>query len=167
MNHNDIVSIRNRMQILVGAQWFIVGRAAAMAWFGFLINDSDYALHLQSGFRVRTKEKVLIANLDMFDPTEAVQKSPSFDWDTYDWDIQGANCYDKWAEKFRKETREGIVREVRISDLGDLTIEIDNGMIIEVFINSSTKECWRFFKRESDDHLVVTGTGLEADECEA
>lgn len=26
-----------------------------------------------------------------------------FDWDTYNWDVQGFNAYDEWAARFKKE----------------------------------------------------------------
>lgn len=167
MNFDDVAFIRNHMEILVGAQWRTIGRAANLAWLGFLINDFEHALHIQSGFRVRTKDKVLTANLDMYDPTKTLLESPSFDWGSYDWDVQGDNCYDEWTGEFRKAAQKIIVQKVLVSDFGDLTIQLDNGMIIEVFINSSTddSECWRFFKwKSSHKHLVVTGAGLEPDE---
>jgi hypothetical protein len=163
MNTKAVEIIRKHIKVLEGARFFIAGRTAAMAWLGFVVDNINYALHLQSGFRVRTKEKLLIANLDMFDPTDTVIGDPSFAWEQYDWDIQGNNCYDEWTQRFGKESSDGIVRAVEVSDFGDLTIEIDNGMIIEVFVNSSTQECWRFFERGADHHLVVTGLGPEAD----
>ena len=151
------------MQILLRAKWVIIGRAAAMAWLGFLVNDKDYALHIQSGFRIRTKEKILVANLDMLEPTLEIKKQSDFDWEKYDWEKKGNNYFDEWVNYFRKECRNGIVEKINISDFGDLTIFIDNGMIIEVFLNSSTNECWRFFERGADKHLIITGSGIEKD----
>ncbi len=164
MDFNDLELVRKRMQILIGAKWVIVGRASGMAWFGFLINDFDYALHVQSSFRVRNNDKLIIANLDMYEPTIELQEQSNFDWDTFDWEIKGNNCYDIWIQEFRMKNRNAIVQNIIINDWGDLTIEVDNGMIIEVFVNSSLNECWRFFERNSDDHLIINGSGLEKDD---
>lgn len=163
MDFNDLEFIRKRMQVLIGAKWIIAGRISGMAWFGFVIDNFDFALHVQSGFRIRMNNKIIIANLDMYEPTIEVQKKPDFDWDTYNWEVKGNNCYDIWIQEFRKSNRNGVVKNIRISNLGDLTIEIDNGMVIEVFINTSFSECWRFFERSSDDHLIINGKGLEKD----
>lgn len=168
MQFENIDLIRKYMQILVGAQWVWSGRAAAMGTFVFLNKESEYALHVQSAFRIRTEDKLVVANLDMFDPLPEIEGSQSFDWDSYNWDVQGVNCYDRWSQGFVNEVENGkvgIVRKVHVNHLGDLIIEIDNGMVIEVFMNSSKEECWRFFERESDGHhLVVMGTGLDDDE---
>ena len=168
MQFEDIELIRKHMQILVGAQWVWSGRAAAMGTFVFLNKESEYALHVQSAFRIRTEDKLIVANLDMFDPLPEIEGSQSFDWNSYNWDVQGANCYDRWSQGFVNEVengKAGIVRKIHVNDLGDLIIEIDNGMVIEVFLNSSREECWRFFERESEGHhLVVKGTGLNIGE---
>lgn len=164
MKSNDVTYVRNYMEILMGAQWISAGRAAGMAIFGFQHKDSEYALHVQSALRIRTENKIIVANLDMFDPLPEMVGSQSFDWDSYDWDVRGANCYDKWIQEFENEVENGeigIVRKVLVNDLGDLIIEINNRLVIEVFVSSSRGECWRFFERESGGHLVVTGTGLE------
>ena len=31
---------------------------------------------------------------------------------------------------------------------------------IEVFINMSKDECWRFFRRHSENHLIIGGDGI-------
>ena len=167
MRFEDVELIRKHMQTLVGAQWVDVGRAAAMAWFIFSRQGTQYSLHVQTAFRIRTEDTVLNANLDMFEPPPQIAECPSFDWDSFDWDMQGANCYDKWCQGFKDKALNGsvgVVRKIQVNDFGDLTIQNDNGLIIEVFINASRDECWRFFNNGSDYHLVVTGTGLDHEE---
>lgn len=161
MDFNDLELIRKRMQVLIGTQWIIAGRASEMAWFGFVTDNFDFALHVQSSFRICVNDKIIIANLDMYEPTIELQNKPDFDWDAYNWEINGNNCYDIWIQEFRKNNRNGVVKNVSISNLGDLKIEVDNGMVIEVFNNTSLSECWRFFERNSDDHLVIMGNVLE------
>lgn len=163
MNQNDITFINNQVKALIGAKGFTIGRVASMAWIGFNTDNSEYSLHLQTAFRIRNNEKVLVANSDMFEPTETLQSSPSFDWETFNWDVQGFNRYDEWVKQFKKEFDEPItVQTINVNNFGDLTIELSQNIVIEVFINATTEECWRFFERTSkDDHLVVTGQGIE------
>ncbi|MGI5897407.1 MAG: hypothetical protein ACOX6U_10745 [Oscillospiraceae bacterium] len=163
MKQNDINHIKNQIKVLVGATGITIGRIASMSWIGFHVGDSEYALHLQTAFRIRTNEKILIANLDMFEPTETLKNSPSFDWDTFDWDVQGFNRYDEWVKQFKKENEGRLtIQKVTVSNFGDLLIELSQNVFIEVFQNTAAEECWRFFERNSkNDHLVVTGQGIE------
>jgi hypothetical protein len=61
MNQNDI---KNQMKVLVGATGFTIGHAASMAWMGFNIGGFQYALYLQTAFRICTDEKILIVNIE-------------------------------------------------------------------------------------------------------
>lgn len=161
MNQNETKLIKNKIEILVGAKGSTIGRAASMACMGFRTGDSEYALHLQTAFRICEKDRILIAGCDMFEPTEALKNSPSFDWDTFQWDVQGFNRYDEWVKQFKKEYQQLTVQKVLVSPTGDLTIAFDRSIVLEVFPNSATEECWRFFERNSDAHLVVTGRGID------
>lgn len=154
--------IQAQMNCLIGARGFTIGRSAAMCWIEFEHGDVKYALHIQCAFRICSGEKVLTANLDMFEPTEEIEGAPSFDWETYDWDVQGFNLFDKWTGEWKKNGQEVKVETVEVGDFGDLTIRFSNGMFLGVFLNGSATECWRFFERDSDaEHLVVTADGIE------
>lgn len=163
MNHNDLTIIKSGIKVLNAAMGFTIGRTASMAWLGFHNRDAQYALHLQTAFRIRSKNQILIANLDMFEPANSIENNPSFDWNTFNWDVQGLNRYDEWTNQFKKEYGESLwVRNVNVNSFGDLTIVMDQDIVIEVFANASTEECWRFFKRNAEEeHLVVTGQGVE------
>ena len=52
-----------------------------------------------------------------------------------------------------------VVQDVFVNQLGDLLIQLDENVKIEVFITMSKEECWRFFRRNSDRHLIITGEG--------
>lgn len=154
--------IQERISCLIGAKGFTIGRAAAMCWIEFEEGSVKYALHIQSAFRICSGEKVLTADLDMFEPTKEIEEAPSFDWETYDWDVQGFNLFDKWTGEWKKNGQEVKVETVKVGDFGDLTIQFSNGMFLEVFMNGSASEYWRFFERNSDaEHLVVTADGIE------
>ena len=161
MTQTDMNRIKEEMSVLTKAKGFTIGRAAAMCWMGFDVNGTEYALHIQCAFRLRTAEEVLIANLDMFYPTAAMEEAPSFVWSEFDWDVQGFNRYDEWALHWKKEGREAVVETIQVSDFGDLTIHFSGGLILEVFMNNAQDECWRFFERNAKEHLVVTAQGVE------
>ena len=163
MKQEDNKNILREISVLRNSKLSKVGRAAAMAWFTFLSDEQkEYALHLQCGFRICANGEILTANLDMFEPTEALAESPSFDWETFNWDVQGFNRYDEWTVQYNKDKENNaIVKNVNANTYGDLTIEFSNGITIEVFANAATGECWRFFERKSDKHLVVSAQGME------
>lgn len=163
MKQEDKKIISEQVNTLIGKKLSKIGRAAAMAWFSFLSNqEKEYALHLQCGFRIRTNDATLIANLDMFEPTQSLEDSPSFDWDTFNWDTQGFNRYDEWTTKYNKDMGNQVfVESVDVNSFGDFTIKCNHGIIIEVFANAATGECWRFFERKAENHLVVSAQGIE------
>lgn len=159
MKQSEQNYISSKMAVLKGEKLFYTGRLAASGDFGFGVKDEkDYCLHIQTAFRLRTDKEILIANLDMFKPTEKLEGNPSFDWD-----VKGSNRYDEWTKKYNKDKDNYVVVEnIFVNDFGDLTIKCSNNIIIEIFMNASNDECWRFFERTSkDDHLVVTGKGIE------
>lgn len=163
MKQEDKKIISEQVNTLMGKKLSKIGRAAAMAWLTFLSNDEkEYALHLQCGFRICANGETIIANLDMFEPTKSLEESPSFDWETFNWDVQGFNRYDEWTTQYNKDKeKQTIVEVIEVNTFGDLTIKFTNGIIIEVFANAATGECWRFFERKSDHHLVVSAQGIE------
>ena len=164
MEKNEIEILDTKLKSLYGAEWMIIGRASNMIWLGFLKDDIDYALHVQSGFRVVQNGKILIADQDMYRPDPEVENDPDFNWDEFDWNVKGENCFDKWVKLFRSELRGGIVEKIHISDCGDLKISLSNNMVIEVVNNSSDDESWRFFQRNTDDHTVVYGNNIEVNQ---
>lgn len=163
MDQKDRFYIVAQLTVLKGAVLSDVGRAATMGCFFFTTADSRlFSLHLQSSFRIRTNDRILLANTDMFEPTESLKNSTSFDWDTYNWDQAGFNRYDAWTALYREYPQNFlIVKDVTVNPFGDLFLEYNQNMVLEVFINNSIDECWRFFEKSSQTHLVVTGQGLE------
>ena len=158
MNQKDKAVILKQMENLKGKTIYTAGRLAATGNFSFLSADKkEYWLRISTGFRFRTGQGVLIANLDMFEPTEAIETSPDFDWDTYNWDVQGCNLYDQWMAQVDKKSL--IVSDVNVGDFGDLTVVFSNNTVLEVFINASGGECWRFFEGRGG-HLVVAAAGV-------
>lgn len=157
--------ILEKMAILKGAKISYIGRIAATGDICFESNDKkEYFLHIQTAFRIRKEDEISIANLDMFEPTETLENSPSFDWKTFNWDVQGFNQYDEWTKKYNKDKdNQVVVQNIDVNILGDFTVKCSHGVIMEIFTNATDdKECWRFFEKTSKNHhLVVTGQGIE------
>ena len=148
VKENEISRVSQRMKELEGAYLAGVGRASSLAWFLFEKNKTEYALHLQTGFRVVTDENIIFASADIFQSSDFLENSEEFDYDTFDWDIQENSRYDERVDSFiDKYLNKLVVIGVFVSQYGDLTIKMNNGIEIEVFINMSKDECWRFFRR--------------------
>lgn len=162
MNQNDLMEANNKMKKLIGVQGISFGRVAAMAWINFGADDSEYALHLQCSFRIRDKDEILVTNTDMFEPSESALKKPMFDYDTFEWDEQGENRYDEWVKKLNPAYLRSLkVTDAKVNVCGDVTILLEQEIVIDVFVNATVEECWRLFKIGSDQHFVMTGDGIE------
>ena len=75
--------------------------------------------------------------------------------------MQGNNRYDERVNLFdERYSNKLIVYDVFANQFGDLSIQLSEKIKIEVFITMSKEECWRFFKRNSDRHLIITGEGV-------
>lgn len=100
----------------------------------------------------------------MFVPSELAVNKADYSEDTFDWDIQGNNRYDEWVAGLSENLLQDLsVVDVNVNRYGDLTVFLSHGMAIDVFVNSAVEECWRLFEIDSEDHLVVTGYGLDKD----
>ena len=140
MKENEIERISQRIKELEGAHLVSVGRASSLAWFLFAKNKTEYALHLQTGFRVVTDENIIFASADVFQPSEFLENSEEFDYDTFEWDIQGNSRYDERVDSFiDKYLNKLVVIGAFVNQYGDLTIEMNNGILIYSYLWA--KEC--------------------------
>lgn len=158
MNSKEIHDANQYLKNIEGGNLVSIGRAASMGWFLFDKDNDEYALHLQTSFRVTLDEKILFAGADIFQPSEMIAVSEKFDLETFEWDVQGNNLYDENVKLFMEKYSQNLtVNDVFMNQLGDLSIQLSERVKIDVFVNMSREECWRFFKRHSDNHLVIGG----------
>lgn len=164
--------IQKALDSLIGMPLWSSGRTADLEWFHFgkrrTVNTlggtkevGEYALHIQSAWRIRHGNQVIVGSRDLYYPTEETD-GPI---EGFDWDVQGANRRDRRiGELFQNETREFIVRQVEIGDAGAFTITFDDGYALDVFPDDSlSDEHWRMFKPSTEEpHFVVTGKGFES-----
>jgi hypothetical protein len=167
MNYKEIRESNMRLEVLVGGNLVAVGRASSLAWFVFEKDGEEYALHLQTGFRVVVDDAVFLAGDDIYRPTDAMMGCEGFDYAQFDWGIQGGNRYDERVVALDERFGTGlVVTGASVTQFGDLAVQMAGHVRLEVFVTSSQDECWRFFKRHSDDHLVVMGYGIEPQDNE-
>jgi hypothetical protein len=165
MNKNEIETSTQYLNILTGSNLVSVGRASSLAWFLFVKDDDEFALHLQTGFRVIIDDDIYFTGADIFQPSDALENSDDFDYQEFYWDEQGNNRYDEKVSSFKDRYALRLqVTDTAVNQFGDLSITLTESVRLEVYITQSKEECWRFFKRHTDDHLVMTGSGLEKDE---
>lgn len=155
----------------MGEKIYNIGRTAAMCWihFGYPIEleiqgkrrkFGKFALDLDCPWRIRNRNgKLVLGSADIFTPSREHEQDENFDWD-----VQGNNLFDEKAKYLLQEKMSIVVTSAELSDSNDLTITFSNGLILECFVNlSSREECWRLFKTESKSgDFIVTGIGIES-----
>lgn len=165
MKHEDFLYLQNKARKIIGARGISFGRVAAMPWINFAYENSEFALHLQCSFRVRDNFDILVTNSEVFEPSALALKKADYSDDTFDWDIQGNNRYDEWVADLSDSLLQDLsVVDVKVSKYGDLTVLLNHGIGIDVFVNSAMDKCWRLFEIDSEEHLVITGYGLDKEE---
>ncbi|MDR0514268.1 MAG: hypothetical protein LBG81_03790 [Coriobacteriaceae bacterium] len=80
MNYEEIRESNVRLEMLEGGNLVAVGRASSLAWFVYEKDGEEYALHLQTGFRVAVDDAVFLASDDLCRPTHAMMGCEGFDY---------------------------------------------------------------------------------------
>ncbi|MBR4825432.1 MAG: hypothetical protein IKZ86_11590 [Spirochaetaceae bacterium] len=162
MKYDDVEFLKQKLKVLLDAKCTRIGRSCNLVWFYFHIDDKIFNINVQSALRFTKNGTILCANLDMYEPKKMYLNDPSFDYKTFNWDVQGENYFDEWGRTEGRQLKDAIVKQISVSDFGDLHITFDNDIKLEIYNNNSLSESWRFFERTSDDdHTVVLGNVLE------
>lgn len=131
-----------------------------------------YSLHAQSMYRMSCGDIIVFAKGDLYEPSAQalvhldLQDNETLP-DDFDYTQSGNNRLDEILDEKLASLKGFIVEGIAVNHLGDLHIKFSNGFEFRVLIDvSGPEECWRFFKSGDDEHLVVTGEGLEIDNQE-
>lgn len=143
---------------ILGEEIYNIGRCSSMCWIIFgseekWNNEESYSLHIQCPWRIRKKNEMLISYVDfyVFSQEEAQENE--------EWDDRKRNVFDEKIEKFPKK---GVrVEKVVVTEMYDLIIYLSDSLVIECFVDDSNYECWRLFRKDAKEHLVVNGKGIE------
>lgn len=163
--------IQDAASVLAAKSVWKCTRAADMACFQFgqrrqvkdvRGNDGDvgeYALHLQSPWRIVKDDRVLMAALDVYHPRRGHEND---DGPEFDWEHAGNLLDERILTFFENGTREYVVEKVHAGHAGALRILLQGELWLEICpCDSRDGEHWRLFKPRSDrEHFVVTGAGI-------
>lgn len=162
MNKKERSYVSERLQILVGTKVTDINREYGDIWIDFTGEHGKcYILLMQTLFRLCDKEKILITDTDKYKNPEPEDNG------LFEWNVRGANLFDRWLAFHKNELLESlVVQKVEVTEFGDLVILFDRGITLTVYpeVTNGT-ECWRFFEKDSDEKydLVVLGNGIPMD----
>ena len=135
--------LEEHLQTIIGKQLDALNMACEMMMFSF----EKYELHAQCLTRIISKKDVLVTTLDY-----------------QSWDGETEKNNDEWyfVEQNRGKIVGGTVTSVNVNALHDITIVLDNGISIELFVKNGyqhfddEQEQWVFFKHHDHSYPFVT-----------
>ena len=135
--------LNEHLQVIVGKQLVALNMACEMMMFSF----EKYELHTQCLTRIICNNDILVTTLDY-----------------QSWDGETEENNDEWyfVEQNRDKIVGGTVTSVKVNALHDVTIVLDNGISIELFVKNGyhhyddKQEQWVFFKHHDHSYPFVT-----------
>ena len=135
--------LNEHLQVIVGKQLVALNMACEMMMFSF----GKYELHAQCFTRIICRNDVLVTTLDY-----------------QSWDGETEKNNDEWyfVEQNRGKIVGGTVTSVNVNALHDITIVLDNGISIELFVKNGyqhfddEQEQWVFFKHHDHSYPFIT-----------
>lgn len=125
----------------------------------FIINFGDeieYSLHTYCFLRIRRADEIiLMASDEYYFPNYTIMPQKTYKYD----ELHEKSLLKVTTEKTKELLKNAIVKKVEVSDIADIFIEFDNGVIIETLTNfqQQNSEFFRFFKygNLNEPHYVV------------
>jgi hypothetical protein len=163
------------LQRLVRLPLWDIGRVGGLEWFLFGVERreilrrdgrtkivSEYSLHVQCAWRLRSMNQLIAASRDRFYPAGDDPFMGPLD---FDWDHPGANQLDQRISRFLEEqsTSALVVESIKTNEYGDVSISLNHKYFLEIFVDNSIPEDehWRLFKPYTEDkHFVFTSEGI-------
>ena len=135
--------LNEHLQVIVGKQLVALNMACEMMMFSF----EKYELHTQCLTRIICDNDILVTTLDY-----------------QSWDGETEENNDEWyfVEQHRDKIVGGTVTSVKVNALHDVTIVLDNGISIELFVKNGyqhfddEQEQWVFFKHHDHSYPFIT-----------
>ena len=126
----------------------------------------EFALHVQTSFRLTTRSSIIFTSNDMFQPSNKASRYDDGDLEKLDLGIKGNNRLDEMLDEFFVDLNGFIVKNARVNALGDLYIQFENKLVFQAMTDvTESIECWRLFRHNyNSEHLVVGSTGILPDD---
>lgn len=137
------IRLEEHLQVIVGKRLDSLNLACEIMMFSF----EKYALHAHCFTRIICENDVLVTTSDY-----------------QSWDGKEESNNDEWyfIQHYRAKIVGGTVISVNISPLYDVTVILDNGIRIELFVQNGyhhfddEHEQWVFFKHHDHSHPFIT-----------
>ena len=133
------------------------------------VSCNVFALEISSCYRMVCGNDILLAKSDLYQPAFAVRERWALEGnedipEDFDCEALGNNRLDDRIKQLFSDCNGLQVSAIKVNQWGDLKISLNNGFILTALCDvSGDEECWRFFRRDTNQHFVVTGTSLEID----
>jgi hypothetical protein len=132
---------------------------ACVIWFN---GELKYALEVFCCLRIRNDTEILIANMDIFEPSKAAESKPDYDESTFQWDEQEENRFDEWTDHIGVDFLHATkVTDAKVNACGDLTIELEQNIVIEAIVNQMVDPCWCLIRITDKKQFTMLGNGIE------
>ena len=109
---------------------------------------SQIYFHIQSFFRVKRGQKIIICSEDMY------RRGQNSIKENFEWDIPGLSVYDDSVEYYLDLLTSSRITNVTKNDSGDLAISLENDLNMEILVDTTvTEEKYRLFD-EAQEFVV-------------
>lgn len=93
----------------------------------------------------------------MYKPCFTAERAEAFEWN-----VSENNAFDEKIMTLFPDNEEIQVKDVSLSENGDLELFFSNDLVLLCFaIDSSVEEWWRFYSYSNCDHFVVSGSRVD------
>lgn len=166
MNLNEIDIIINKLKPIQNSKIHSIGTEEyGNIWIKFVDEfNKIYILLIQSFFRFCDSQKVLITDLDKYEPSDLFKLSSDYDEYNYNFKTPNSSIIHEWlnnnAEKLLINLK---VQHIQMNIFGDLKLQFNNNINLVVYLETtSNNECWYFFEENPNNSecFIVYGNGL-------
>ena len=125
---------------LIGAKITEIHRICNLISFHFKLGKKFTYLHVQSFFRILQKDNVIISSEDIYRCGKNVTE------ENFEWDLPDSSIFDDCIKEHLEKLCNAAVTEIKESANGDLTINFENAICMQILIDTTeTEEMYRIF----------------------
>ena len=119
----------------IGGRIINISRICNLLSIRMILSDNHtISLHVQSFFRIMKRNKVVVSSEDMYRCSEKISS------ETFEWDVPGNSIFDETLQKYHEELVNSNILQVRKSKNGDLLLVLENGIVLQILIDTAVSE---------------------------